>query len=631
MPKRSCKFSEDLQKEFPFLKKVCAAQDDKVKCYHCNSEFSVAHGGRSDIKDHLQSNKHNKSVACASTSSILTTFFKNVSSDGKNLDLAAKEATFAYHTANHSLSFNSNSCSSKLIAKFFEPKFSLGKTKCEAIVLNVIAPLAHVELKEQLLKANFISVSMDASNRKDIKLVPIVVRYFNTNSGIQVKLLDFKSVPGETSEILTNHLYSTLLENNLEKKVVGFCGDNCNTNFGGVNRAGTNNVFHRLKTSLGRDINGIGCGAHIVHNCVQSGIDGLPFDIEALVVKIYKYFHIYTVRVTKLKEFCEFAEIQYKKLVQHGNTRFLSMMPALERILHLFEGLKAFFSAQDMCPLLIKTLFTGEKGELYMCFVHGQLALFNKAILAMEKDNATASDVAESHKSLKKNLTERKASNFIPMTAKNIYKKLCEEDRHEVKQEFDGFYQRCIAYLDLWENSFGNAELFSWINLSQNNEVNWERAECSADIINSSLPDSELKINSDELFDEIVLAKSFLEANWEMWKNEEELNEKIISSEEKWLRLFAHFKNKHITVINLTKIVEYAFCLPGTSAPVERVFSIMNNAWTDDRGLMKESTIKGLMMCKINIGLSCEEFFNKIKNKKEVLKQVLANEKYNNM
>ncbi|GBN25688.1 hypothetical protein AVEN_74584-1 [Araneus ventricosus] len=155
----------------------------------------------------------------------------------------------------------------------------------EAIVLNVIAPLAQEEPKEDLTKSNYVSVSL------------------------QVKLLDFKSVADETSEILTNHLCSVLLQNDLNNKVVGFCGDNCNTNFGDVKRAGQKNVFHRLKNSLGREINGIGCGAHIVHNCVQTAVDSLPVDIEALLAKIYKYFHIYTVRVTKVKEFCEYAEI----------------------------------------------------------------------------------------------------------------------------------------------------------------------------------------------------------------------------------------------------------------------------------------------------------------------------------
>ncbi|GBN49674.1 hypothetical protein AVEN_230178-1 [Araneus ventricosus] len=239
----------------------------------------------------------------------------------------------------------------------------------------------------------------------------------------------------------------------------------------------------------------------------------------------------------------------------------------------------------------------------------------------MEKDNTTAFVVAEAHKTLKRNLTERKASNFIPMGAKNIYRSL-EQVCNSVTEEFDGFYERCIAYLDLWENSFGNAEQFLWVNLAKTNAADWENAETSAEIINSSLLDvPDMKINNDQMFDEVVLAKEYLQSNWEQWEQEETTRDVSISSEEKWLRLFGHFKENHIAAPNLIKIVEYAFCLPGTSAPVERVFSLINNAWTDDRGLMKEATVKGLMTCKINIGLACADFYNKIKNKKDFLKK----------
>ncbi|GBN25687.1 hypothetical protein AVEN_74583-1 [Araneus ventricosus] len=162
-----------------------------------------------------------------------------------------------------------------------------------------------------------------------------------------------------------------------------------------------------------------------------------------------------------------------------------------------------------MGPSTIKNLFTGSTGELYLWFVHGQLALFNKAILGMEKDNTTAFEVAEAHKALK-----RKASNFIPMGAKNIYRNLDEQVRNSVKEEFDGFYERYIAYLDLWKNSFGNAEQFSWVNLTKTNAVDWENAETSAKIINSILLDvPDMKINNDQLCDEVVLAKEYLQAN----------------------------------------------------------------------------------------------------------------------
>jgi len=57
MPKSSCTFNDELQNEYPFLKKICR-QDNRVKCFSCGSEFSVAHGGLFDIKDHLKSSRH---------------------------------------------------------------------------------------------------------------------------------------------------------------------------------------------------------------------------------------------------------------------------------------------------------------------------------------------------------------------------------------------------------------------------------------------------------------------------------------------------------------------------------------------------------------------------------------------
>ncbi|GBM51617.1 hypothetical protein AVEN_160882-1 [Araneus ventricosus] len=151
----------------------------------------------------------------------------------------------------------------------------------------------------------------------------------------------------------------------------------------------------------------------------------------------------------------------------------------------------------------------------------------------MEKDNTTAFEVSEAHKVLKRNLTERKASNFIPMGAKNINRTLDEQVRNSVKEEFDGFYERCLAYLDHWENSFGNAEQFSWVNLTKAIAVDWENAETSAEIINSSLLDVPgMKINNDQLFDEVVFAKEYLQSNWEQWKQEETTRDVIISSDQ---------------------------------------------------------------------------------------------------
>ena len=149
-------------------------------------------------------------------------------------------------------------------------------------------------------------------------------------------------VPGETAEILSKYLLLVLDQTKLKDKLIGFCADNCNTNFGGVKRRGHNNVFYKVKDNIKRDLVGIGCTIHFVHNCLQHTVDTLPVCVENLVVKIYKFFHIYIVQVSELKEFCNFADVEYKRILQHGNTRFLSLLPALERILKMFEALKSY-------------------------------------------------------------------------------------------------------------------------------------------------------------------------------------------------------------------------------------------------------------------------------------------------
>ena len=106
--------------------------------------------------------------------------------------------------------------------KIFEPKFALARTKCEAVIVNAIALMVAADLRQELGKANFVTVTTDASNRTEIKLVPVVVRNFVPDIGVKVKLLEFKSLPGETAEILSNYLFRFLSKMSLKKKLLGF-------------------------------------------------------------------------------------------------------------------------------------------------------------------------------------------------------------------------------------------------------------------------------------------------------------------------------------------------------------------------------------------------------------------------
>jgi hypothetical protein len=165
---------------------------------------------------------------------------------------------------------------------------------------------------------------MDTLNHKNLKMVPIFIRYCNPQEGVKIKVLEFMNLKGETSNILSYYIMNVLKKYNLLNNVV-FSGDNCNTNFGGVSRKGTNNVFAILNEKLKRNISGIGCAAHILYNAMHSSADISQTDIEVIINKIFQYFHIYIVRIEKLKNFCDFVSIEYKNILGSVKTRWLTL------------------------------------------------------------------------------------------------------------------------------------------------------------------------------------------------------------------------------------------------------------------------------------------------------------------
>ena len=193
---------------------------------------------------------------------------------------------------------------------------------------------------------------------------------------------------------------------------------------------------------------------------------------------------------------------------------------------------------------------------------------------------------------------KRQNNNFIPTSAKKIFNSLTDEGDSQVDfilKKFNNFHDCCLSHIQLWENSFGGSESFVWI---KNKIYEWPQIEASAEKINALI--GKAIINTDDLFDEVVLTKSFWSSKSDDWKEERG---------NKWVELFNFFKDQNMVVPNLKILMGYIFCLPGTSAPVERLFSLMNSIWWQERGHLNQMTVEGLLCCKINIDLSCSEFF----------------------
>ena len=307
-------------------------------------------------------------------------------------------------------------------------KFSSSRTKIEKVVTSVLAQYS-IDAVLKSFEENdivYFGVATDGSNHNELKLLSIIVQYFDWRKGLQSKLIEFNNKANETADTIVTYVKDTLEKRMLLKNCMAFTGDNCNTVFEELwrNEQG-NNVFAKLKKMLNPSLIWVGCLAHVLNNC---GAKRMNIDIENNIDKIFQYVFIYTVRAEQLKEYCEFANCEYKRLLSYSKTCWLFLFPGIPRLLEMFSPLKSYFLSQEHPPIVIKRFFKSEMSKLYLWHMHSQMFLFHVRIPVFERENNSVAKVLENLELVHKVLVERKIENFMSLTVKKF---LIEKRRKE--------------------------------------------------------------------------------------------------------------------------------------------------------------------------------------------------------
>lgn len=277
--------------------------------------------------------------------------------------------------------------------------------------------MTHKMLTDQLKDVNFVTFCCDASSRGNLKMFPVMVRFFSHLSGVQCKLIDLFKMNDETGHTIFGKLKTVWEENQLKNKLKGFAGDNCPTNFGGITRGGDKNVFHRLQEEFKDQLVGIGCTAHLVHKAIENACHQFQpfFDMEATVVKIYGYFSKETVRNTRLQHLNSIEAEDEIKLLGYANTRFLGLCQCTDRIIKNFNVLKEFFSTEKGAPLQIIRLFDHQLARLLLIFIRDECRHFETTIRMIEGTNVSGYEASKAIYALRDQIQIRKEEGFFSL------------------------------------------------------------------------------------------------------------------------------------------------------------------------------------------------------------------------
>ena len=65
---------------------------------------------------------------------------------------------------------------------------------------------------------------------------------------------------------------------------------------------------------------------------------------------------------------------------------------------------------------------------------------------------------------------------------------------------------------------------------------------------------------------------------------------------------------KHLDFQDFCNVVEFILCLPGSTAPDEKIFSVMNSMWTKKKSRSSVETMKAMLIVIQNNDMECDKF-----------------------
>ncbi|XP_026732235.1 uncharacterized protein LOC113497004 [Trichoplusia ni] len=329
----------------------------KAKCSCCDLTLSA---NSTTIKLHYASKRHQKVMKSrdATTSSMMAKFVEKGSS-GSGVSLLKKQITEAElkmsaFFATHNLAFKVMDHLVPTLKSCFPDSticqgMQMKRTKCTQIVTNVIGAAHEEEICEKLKKVKF-SILTDESTDMSCKTSCIMVRFYDSTAGrIVSRLYDLHDVfpkgdvaaaeEGATGARLYELMISSLKANDIPlENLLGFGCDSASNNVGDYN-----SIISRLRQECPGVIL-MKCVCHSLHRASSDACKTLPRLCEDLARNIFSYFRQSAKRKAQLQQFQEFTSVKDHQMLGLAITRWLSFLPAIERILGQWQALRLYFT-----------------------------------------------------------------------------------------------------------------------------------------------------------------------------------------------------------------------------------------------------------------------------------------------
>jgi hypothetical protein len=217
------------------------------------------------------------------------------------------------------------------------------RTKCSAIITNVLGPSFSDELRTQIGNQPYSIILDESTDVSQEKLMAYCVQYFNSQmKKIVIDFLGFQVVHRTTADVLTKNFKQFLTEVGLKLDNLIAIGTDGASNLCGKNHS----LFTELKKVVPKLVI-LKCICHSLTICVRKACTELPSNLDFLIRETRNWFchsplrlHLYRSLYKKLN-----SGKAPPKLTQLSTTRWLAFGTAVKENIDMWDSLKAHFSS----------------------------------------------------------------------------------------------------------------------------------------------------------------------------------------------------------------------------------------------------------------------------------------------
>jgi hypothetical protein len=221
--------------------------------------------------------------------------------------------------------------------------FTCGATKVSYLITHGVAPYFKERLLSDIKKSNRgFTVQYDETTTAQVKKqMDLVVRYWSDeHNRIIVHYLESMFFGHAEASTVKTRILQSMYANGLPlSKLLALSSDGPN-----VNKSITAQVNKELAECHLPTLIDIGtCSLHKVHNAFSKGLDDFGSDSEDLSVKLFYWFKHSSARREDLKIVQFSLELDEVFMLRHVPSRWLTLQPAVKRILEQWRALHSYF------------------------------------------------------------------------------------------------------------------------------------------------------------------------------------------------------------------------------------------------------------------------------------------------